>query len=228
MSVKIDGLLNNYTLITSNRKSVSLSVSAERELIVRAPFKFPKSRIEELIASKTEWIVKQMQRAEILQDFKESLNFEEGREILYLGQKYSIVYDESLPNITLADRLYIPTKLKYKVPQAIEQWYLSKGKKYIFKQMEELCQIHDFRYNNMRITRAMQRWGSCNSNGNICFSWRLIMAPPEVVKYVIIHELVHLKVHDHSKRFWSQVEQLCPNYRTHRKWLKQNGMMLIL
>lgn len=71
------------------------------------------------------------------------------------------------------------------------------------------------------------RWGSCSSKGDLMFSWRLIMAPPEVLDYVAAHEVAHLAEMNHSARFWAVCERLCPEYRGHRTWLKAHGADLL-
>jgi len=70
------------------------------------------------------------------------------------------------------------------------------------------------------------RWGSCSSKGTISLNWRLVLAPPEVLNYVIVHELCHLVEHNHSNRFWAQVEKACPHFKQYRQWLKLNGTLL--
>lgn len=72
------------------------------------------------------------------------------------------------------------------------------------------------------------RWGSCSGKGTLSFNWRLMLAPPAVLDYVVVHELCHLTHMDHSKAFWALVESVCPDYRVHRKWLKEHGQELIL
>lgn len=72
------------------------------------------------------------------------------------------------------------------------------------------------------------KWGACTSRGTVTFNWRLIMAPPEVLDYVVVHELAHLKELNHSPRFWAVVERYCPKWRIHRKWLTHNGHRLRL
>ncbi len=70
------------------------------------------------------------------------------------------------------------------------------------------------------------RWGSCSSDGNLMYSWRLIMAPPEVLDYVAAHEVAHLREMNHSPAYWQIVERICPDFATHRAWLKENGALL--
>lgn len=76
----------------------------------------------------------------------------------------------------------------------------------------------------LRDTRS--RWGSCSSRGKLMFSWRLVMAPPEILDYVVAHEVAHLKHLDHSARFWAQVEALMPDYAPRRAWLRTHGAAL--
>ncbi|HSB07579.1 MAG TPA: M48 family metallopeptidase [Thermodesulfobacteriota bacterium] len=78
----------------------------------------------------------------------------------------------------------------------------------------------------MKITSAKSRWGSCSRDNNLCFSWRIIMAPLNVLDYVLIHELVHIKEKNHSKRFWSHLEAVIPDYKKHRHWLRAHGNLL--
>ena len=81
-------------------------------------------------------------------------------------------------------------------------------------------------YRSVNIKDPKTRWGSCSSEGNIMFSWRLMMAPPQVSDYVAAHEVAHLVHLNHSSAFWETVAQICPNYREHRLWLRENGRSL--
>ena len=78
-------------------------------------------------------------------------------------------------------------------------------------------------YNRVFIKNQRTRWGSCSVQGNLNFNWRLALVPPDVVDYVVIHELAHLKEMNHSKRFWGHVSSWCPDYKAHRRWLRDNG-----
>ena len=82
------------------------------------------------------------------------------------------------------------------------------------------------RLKNIRITSAKTRWGSCSAKGTISFSYKLIAAPDSTINYVIAHEFAHLVHMNHSKNFWRLVEQLCPNYKQHQKWLKTTGRVV--
>jgi predicted metal-dependent hydrolase len=78
----------------------------------------------------------------------------------------------------------------------------------------------------IKITEARKRWGSCGSKGTLNFSWRLIMAPMEVIDYVIVHELAHIGQLNHSPTYWRKVAEILPDYKKREKWLKENGGLL--
>ena len=82
-------------------------------------------------------------------------------------------------------------------------------------------------YGRVTIRNQRTRWGSCSAQGNLNFNCLLMLAPPEVRDYVVIHELCHRKELNHSPAFWAEVEKICPDYRVHKKWLKENGGALI-
>ena len=81
-------------------------------------------------------------------------------------------------------------------------------------------------YSRLSIRDTRSRWGSCSSEGVLMYSWRLIMAPPEVLDYVAAHEVAHLVEMNHSAAFWAMVERICPDYDVHRAWLRKNGDVL--
>jgi hypothetical protein len=92
----------------------------------------------------------------------------------------------------------------------------------------QLANRFGFQVQRLAITGARTRWGSCGIRGSLNFSWRLVMAPEPVIDYVIVHELAHLRVRNHSSQFWELLEKLMPEYRQPRLWLKQNGYRLDL
>ena len=81
-------------------------------------------------------------------------------------------------------------------------------------------------YGKITLRQQKTRWGSCSSEKNLNFNWKLILAPPEVLDYVVVHELCHLKEMNHSKAFWDEVGKVMPEYETYKLWLKENGWKL--
>ncbi|WP_324669444.1 M48 family metallopeptidase [Geochorda subterranea] len=104
--------------------------------------------------------------------------------------------------------------------QLLGAWLRAEARRVIVARVAQLAERHRFRYGRIFVRAQKSRWGSCSSRGNLSFNFRLILAPPEILDYVILHELAHLRVPDHSPRFWRLVETLCPDYRSRRRWLR--------
>lgn len=111
---------------------------------------------------------------------------------------------------------------------ALEKRYIAAAKDYFPKRTAYFAPITGGNYQRITIRDQKTRWGSCSANGTLSFNWRLMLAPPAVLDYVVVHELCHLTHMNHSKAFWALVESACPEYRTHRKWLKEHGQTLVL
>lgn len=110
-------------------------------------------------------------------------------------------------------------------PKQIEDLKI-KARDYIPNRVRELAYKFWFSYNFIKITSAKTRWGSCTSKKNLNFSYRLILTPKDVIDYVIIHELSHLKHMNHSKRFWREVASMMPDYKKKELWLKKEWWLL--
>ena len=114
-------------------------------------------------------------------------------------------------------------KLSYDEVQNLAQSALE----IIPKRAEFYATIIGVRFNKLTIRNQISLWGSCSSKGNLSFNCLLMLTPPEVIDYVIVHELCHRKHMNHSKNFWSEVERVLPNYKESKKWLKNNGNALL-
>ncbi len=112
--------------------------------------------------------------------------------------------------------------------RVLEGWYRARAVEFFPERVKMLAERHQFQFEKVRISSARTRWGSCSSKGTISLSWRLILLPLEAVDYVIIHELCHTVVHNHSSRFWKLVEDILPDYKDWRKWLRKNGQNVML
>lgn len=110
----------------------------------------------------------------------------------------------------------------------LEKQYRKAAAEYFPKRVEFYIKQTGGSYNRISIRDQKTRWGSCSSNGSLNFNWRLMLAPPKVLDYVVVHELCHLSHMNHSKDFWNQVESIMPDYKIYRDWLKKNGSSLTL
>lgn len=104
----------------------------------------------------------------------------------------------------------------------LHKWLVNKAEAALAHQVRIRAKQMGVQPASMAIRNQRARWGSCSTRGALSFNWRLIMAPPEVLDYVVVHELAHMMEHNHSKAFWSIVSSYCPDYLAYRNWLKQN------
>lgn len=89
--------------------------------------------------------------------------------------------------------------------------------------LRELAAAHGFTVAGVSVRDQRSRWGSCSSSGRLSLNWRLVQMPPAVRDYILLHELAHLRHPDHSRRFWREVDRLCPGHRDARRWLREHG-----
>lgn len=112
--------------------------------------------------------------------------------------------------------------------KSLEKRYKDAARSYIPKRAAYYSSMTGGTYNRICIRSQKTRWGSCSSNGTLSFNWRLMLAPPAILDYVVVHELCHLTHMNHSADFWQLVESVFPDYRNARKWLKEHGNELTL
>ena len=111
---------------------------------------------------------------------------------------------------------------------ALERWYRRAAREEIAPRLARACALAGTSYGGLTIRGQRTRWASCSRSGAMSFNWRLLLAPEQVLDYVVWHEVCHLEVMDHSPRFWALLAGRCPDYREHSRWLRRYGQTLVL
>lgn len=174
-------------LIRARRKTLSIRITQEGNLEIRAPLGMPKGEIEAFLKEKAQWI--ETHRAKVLAEYTQ-------------GQEAPLGEEEIL---TLAEQM------RQGLPEKLNRHAASMG--VTFGRVTIRCQ--------------QTRWGSCSSRGNLNFNCLLMLAPEEVLDYVVVHELAHRKQMNHSALFWQEVARECPDYKKSLRWLKDRGGALL-
>lgn len=174
-------------LIRARRKTLSIRITQEGNLEIRAPLGMPKGEIEAFLKEKAQWI--ETHRAKVLAEYAQ-------------GQETPLGEEEIL---TLAEQM------RRCLPEKLNRHAVSMG----------------VTFGNVTIRCQQTRWGSCSSRGNLNFNCLLMLAPEEVLDYVVVHELAHRKQMNHSALFWREVERECPDYKKSLRWLKDRGGALL-
>lgn len=226
-----------YRLIRSRRKTISISFDENVGLVVKAPYWLDDGRINAFVEAKADWINATRVRLQNARQksFRERPKLETGELLLYLGEEkiLTVVRDARarVRVVNAGDRIimWVPYEADYELRRLhLEKWYRKEAAFVLEQRAEKYARLLDVTYQKIHIKDQKSRWGSCSGKGNLNFNWRLIMAPDEVLDYVVIHELCHLVHMNHSPDFWSLVEQICPSYAKQKRWLKANGESLYI
>jgi predicted metal-dependent hydrolase len=213
-------------IIRSRRRTIALEITPSATLIVRAPLRAPMEYIEEIIRQKHSWIVRKFDEMK-RRPLSSGHEYAEGELFLFLGREYPLHFlQNSNMTIERSDKLCVSCTLLPDIKNQIKRWYREEAHKEIPARCMWFSMKTGLVPTTIRITDARQRWGSCTHKGGHNFSWRLIQAPPDIVDYVVVHELVHISQPDHSRKFWNKVREILPDYERRRKWLRENERLL--
>lgn len=216
--------IKNYKTIRSRRRSIALEITKEGGLLVRAPYAIDKNYIARLVAEKADWVFRKIQAILEKKKMFQKKEFVEGEEFFYLGEKYKLrMIDGQCFPLDFQGEFLLSKKYKAEAKKVFADWYGKMAREKIIQRVKFYAGLTGLRHQKIKITGAEKRWGSCSFKNNLNFSRRLIMAPVEVVDYVVLHEIIHIAEKNHSKRFWGNVRIFMPDYKERRKWLRKNS-----
>jgi predicted metal-dependent hydrolase len=224
-----------YTIrISARARVLHLVIRQESGLEIVVPRGTRKGQIEEALHQKAAWILKTLRRLEAPPPL------EEGRELAFMGRTLklhltaSLASTAGLPFVSLEDETLIVNARESVwenqeiLRAALEGWFRRRARELIPARLAVANKTFGFPYGRVAVKEQKSRWGSCSRAGNLNFNWRLLLAPLPVLDYVLIHELAHLKELNHAPAFWQLVASACPDYTTHRRWLREHGHTLRL
>lgn len=216
-------------IIRTKRRTLTLIVDREGKLIVRAPTRAREDAIHAFVQEKARWIRAKQERARRRNLRFAAKAYVDGEEFLYLGEPYRLeVVDIKGARLRLNGRFRLARTAVPSAASVFERWYRKRALQVISERVEVFAAAHGFEYRLVKISNARKQWGSCGPQANLRFAWRLVMAPVGIIDYVVVHELVHLRHKNHSKRFWSTVKKILPDFRKSMEWLEENGFLLNL
>lgn len=215
-------------IIRSKRRTVALIVESDGSVTVRAPLRLPENAIQAFAEKHFNWIEKKKAEMRAIVPIQ-SKQYQPGESFLYLGREYSLeVIAGQHKKLILDERFKIAESALQNAELVFQNWYRQQAKQWIIERVKHLAELHQLHFEKIKITSARTRWGSCSPKNTLSFSWRLMLTAPEVIEYVIIHELAHTVHHNHSKRFWNLVEKLLPDFKARRRRLRQYGKQSLL
>ena len=216
--------MNPNKIIRSKRKTLSLTINENAELINRAPKRLSIEKIQDFINEKENWINRKKRLIENqIKDVTSNHN-----KLLYLGNLFPInVEQNASKELFFTGEEFIANSIEPdSLSLSIKKWYKNKFKEIALPRVAYFANKHNLMVNQVRIKNQKTMWGSCSSKNNINLNYLLLMAPMGVIDYVIVHELVHTIHRNHSTDFWDSVESIMPEFQEHKRWLKKNGYKL--
>jgi predicted metal-dependent hydrolase len=187
--------------------------------------------VEPFVAEKQDWIERTLARYR--QDAIAELA--DGGHVPYLGERLELrVLVEPgrvRPHVgRRGERLTVKVGApgEEAVSDALERWYRKRARVEVPSRLDSATARAGTGWTRLSIRGQRTRWASCSQDGAMSFNWRLLLAPAEILDYVVEHEVAHLEVLDHSPRFWKLLGSRCPDYREHERWLRRNGHSLRL
>ena len=215
---------------TDRRKTATIKI-VEGDVHVIVPQHLSQKRIEELIKQKANWIRQKLHLQASIQPVRPK-EYVSGEAFSYLGKNYRLKLSEGDTEgvklkggrfmLEVKNSLTGKARAQY-VQTQLAQWYRDHAEQRLRDKAERYAPLLGVFPNSINVKYFKARWGSCAIHGDVTFNWRIIMAPHRIVDYMVVHELAHLKHHDHSPKFWKSVESVIHDYRECREWLKING-----
>ncbi len=219
----------------ASRLRLQINSNGEFQLVI--PWLTTQRAVDRFLKENKSWIDRQVSSIERQKVKRPTFQYGTGDLFYYFGDKVHLAVqpsDRKRSNLRVQEDQMVISLYRHvgkkdgkiAVKKVIEQFYRKKAEEVIHDRLQFFNEHYQFRYHRVTLRNQKTRWGSCSSRGNLNFNWRLIMAPIEVIDYVVVHELCHLKEMNHSARYWALVEQAIPDYKKHRKWLKDNHYLL--
>lgn len=231
-TIQIDQQIITYTLRRNRRaKRLSLRVD-QRGLTATVPWSFPQDQLEFFIRERSGWVLSTLDQFARAPSPTKEPTWSPTNGVALLGRRRAVRFGARDQAVALSsETITLPGRLADDDLQArayLENWLREFARQYLGGRVTTYAGIMGVAPKRMTLRNQKTRWGSCSSQGGISLNWRLIMAPPAIIDYVIIHELAHLIEMNHSDRFWQIVARYDPSHRDHRLWLRQHGTKLTI
>ncbi len=184
---------------------------------------------ETLLEENAAWVVEKKRKFEAYRDDMPERNHEAGAEFPYLGEEHEVVVESRSASevedgkLRLAEHHVEQTSVK----RALETLYRRKARERFEDRADHYADEMGVEYEKIEVRNQRTKWGSCSTTGTLGLNWRLMMAPPEVADYVVVHEIAHLREANHDDEFWALVAEHDPDYEDHAEWLERNSVRLI-
>ena len=213
---------------TKRKKTASIEIK-DGLIRVLVPNSLTDKRVDSLLEQRASWINKKIRLQAEMPPYR-SKEYVNGETFTYLGRNYrlKLVNTDTTTTRLKNGYLEVPAQSEKAIQASLTDWYTSHALAKLKEKTDRYAKTLNVEPSSVTVKDYKSRWGSCSTSGDITYNWRIIMAPHRIIDYVVIHELCHLVEHNHSDKYWKQVESLVPDYRERRAWLKTNANTLAI
>lgn len=225
-----------YTITRSPRRKRTIAITLGHGVgvLVAAPVRTSAEEIRQVVLKRAAWIVRNATEEVLCPRPREYVS---GERLPYLGQEAQLVVEHAHVRRISVElehtgfRIAVPARLDGEVRRgaiesAVVAWYRARAAEYLRQRVAHWVKVGTLAPTRILVRDQRRRWGSCSADGTLRFNWRLVLAPPPLIDYVVVHELAHLRVRNHSSVFWAEMARFMPDYKTRRSALKDMGLRL--
>ncbi len=211
-------------IITTKNKNIILTITETGKVVLKVPKNTPQATIDRVVKGKQTWILKRKEeKSGKVKNFEKYLSKEN---LLLYGETLKINFSSDIKKIIRTNTdIFLPNKCKENLEYYIKKYLKELSYEIIKHRLSYFEKLIKIKCNNFSISSARKKWGSCNNKKELKFNFRLIMLKPELIDYVIIHELCHIREFNHSIKFWKLVEDYDPKFKIHKAMLKENSIL---
>ncbi|MBU6081294.1 M48 family metallopeptidase [Allobacillus halotolerans] len=236
-SLKYGTTTIHYCHYKQNRKDIKVSVTLVNGVEVYTPKDISDDQLTEILYKKAPWVTQKLQELNEVKTSVQPKEYVSGEKLPYLGRNYRLkVLKQPVQRadfqfkqgrfIARVPEQWNQDQIQHTLEQKLIQWYRLHGHKKILERADYYQDILGVEPNSLQLRTQHKRWGTCTPIGDIYINWRITMAPIWVIDYVVVHELVHLKIPEHNEKFWRLVKATLPHYEEAKEWLRVHGVEL--
>lgn len=215
----------SYELQRQKRRTLTVTVTDDGRVVARAPLLLPKVAVDRFVAEKADWIQSRVAAAKS----RPAYAFADGDLLPFAGGTLRLIVSAGARRASYSNgALTLPDGTRDARRAAVVRFYKRAARQVFLARTQSLAAVMGVSPGPLRVSDARTRWGSCGKDDSVNLCWRLLLAPPPILDYVIVHELAHTVRRDHSKAFWAIVSRFVPDWKQKRRWLTDHRMELTL
>ncbi|MDN3638167.1 SprT family zinc-dependent metalloprotease [Simiduia curdlanivorans] len=221
---------------SSRRKSIGIKVGPEGVRVLK-PSSVSRADVMRLLQGRRQWLLEKLALQQQRLDERPDHHYGDGDSFAFLGQNLSLKISQGAREnrvVREGDILLINLSSRGRKPAAervrelLCQWYMAQALEYLGALSLRYAEQIGQRVGSVKVKLTRSKWGHCSRAGDLQYNWLILLAPVPVIEYLVAHEVSHLVHMNHSRDFWQQVAELCPDYLASRRWLKQQGHRLVI